>query len=208
MGCIAFESDLSKGRIMMTVFRGSLVLSAVMVLAGSGWSEARADATCVLKSKANFLACARQCKQDFVDARLLCHNISPACGDACLAGRQVCLDTATTILQTGQLPGGGTLANCSGGTDQCKATFEAAKQACHAPCQPADTQCTECVDNAQVVAFECRDTCRDSWRTNPTVIAMLQSCQSSFKACIQKCAPPANATTTTTPTTSTTTTTL
>ena len=31
----------------------------------------------------------------------------------------------------------------------------------------------------------------------PTVIAMLQSCQSSFKACIQQC-PPATATTTTT----------
>jgi len=53
------------------------------------------------------------------------------------------------------------------------------------------------VDNAQVNDFECRDTCRDSWRTNPTVIAMLQSCRSSFKACVQQC-PPANATTTTT----------
>ena len=178
--------------------RGSvLVLSAAMVLGGSGLSSADAAATCVQTAKGNFQACARQCKQDFVDARLLCRNIQPACGEACLGGRQVCVDNANTILQTGQLPDGSSLANCNGGTDQCKAAFQAAKQTCHAPCQPADTQCVECVDNAQVMDFECRDTCRDSWRTNPTVVAFLQTCQSSFKACIQKC-PPANATTTTT----------
>ena len=181
----------------MKPFAGVLGLSAVMLFAGSGWSNARADATCVQNAKTNFQACTRQCKQDFVDARLLCRNIQPVCGEACLAGRQVCLDTVNTILQTGQLPGGGTLANCSGGTDECKAIFQAGKQACHAPCQSLDTQCLECVDAAQVVDFQCRDACRDSWRTNPTVISMLQSCQGSFKACIQKC-PPANATTTTT----------
>ena len=181
----------------MRVLRGVLVLSAAMAFAGNGSSSAWADTACVQNAKANFLACARQCKQDFVDARLLCHNIQPACGEACLAGRQVCLDSVNTILQTGQLPDGTTLANCSGGTDQCKATFKAATKACGAPCQSSDMACTGCVDNAQVVDLECRDTCRDSWRTNPTVISMLQSCQNSFKACIQKC-PPANGTTTTT----------
>jgi hypothetical protein len=181
----------------MRALRGVLVLSAAMVLAGSGSSSAQAATACVQNAKANFLACASQCKQDFVDARLLCRNVQPACGEACLAGRQACLDNANTILQTGQLPDRSTLANCSGGTDQCQATFQAAKLACHAPCQSSDTQCLECVDNAQVTDFECRDTCRDSWRTNPTVIVMRQSCQSSFKTCIQKC-PPANATTTTT----------
>jgi len=181
----------------MRMFGGALVLSAAMVLAGSAWSSARADAACVLNARANFRSCVSQCKSDFVAARLTCRNVQPACGEACLAGRQACLDNVEAILKTGQLPGGGTLANCSSGTDQCKAIFDAAKQACGAPCQPSDAQCTGCVDNAQVVAFECRDTCRESWRTNPIVVSMLQSCQSSFKACIQKC-PPANAATTTT----------
>jgi len=181
----------------MRRFGGVLALSAAMVLAGSGFSNARADATCVQNAKATFQACVSQCKSDFVDARLTCRNVQPACGEACLAGRQACLDNVNNILQTGQLPDGSPLANCTGGTDQCKATFQATTKACGAPCQPSDTQCTECVDNAQVTDFECRDTCRDSWRTNPTVIAMLQSCRSSFKACVQQC-PPANATTTTT----------
>jgi len=188
---------LGQEGLTMKAFAGVLGLGTVMVLAGSVRSDAGTDAACVQSAKTNFAACARQCKQDFVDARLLCHNIQPVCGEACLAGRQVCLDTANTILQTGQLPGGGTLANCSGGTDQCKAALQAAKQACHAPCQSLDTVCLECVDAAQVADFQCRDACRDSWRTNPTIISMLQSCQASFKACIQKC-PPAAATTTTT----------
>ncbi len=181
----------------MRRFGDVLVLSAAMVLAGSGWSSARGDATCLLNAKATFRGCVSQCKSDFVAARLTCRNVQPACGEACLAGRQACLDNIEAILQTGQVPGGGTLTNCSGGTDQCTANFQTAKQACGAPCQPSDTACMECVDNAQVVNFECRDTCRTSWRTNPIVVSMLQSCQSSFKACIQKC-PPANAATTTT----------
>lgn len=176
---------------------GTVLVLSVAVLLGAGVSNARANATCILNAKATFRSCVSQCKSDFVDARLTCRNVQPACGEACLAGRQACLDNVNNILQTGQVPGGGTLANCSGGTDQCKATFQAAKQTCGAPCQPLDAACTGCVDNAQVAAFECRDGCRESWRTNPTVIAMLQSCQSSFKACIQQC-PPANATTTTT----------
>jgi hypothetical protein len=108
------------------------------------------------------------------------------------------LDNVQTILQTGQLPDGSPLANCSGGTDECKASFRTAKQACGAPCQPADTQCAECVDNAQVVDLQCRDACRDSWRANPTVMTMLESCQGAFKACIRRC-PPASTTTMTIP---------
>jgi hypothetical protein len=179
----------------MKVLRGVLGLTAAMSLVASvAWG----DATCLQNAKANFQSCASQCKSDLIAARLTCRNVDPACGAACLAGRQACLDNVQAILQTGQLPGGGTLANCSGGTDQCKANFQAAKQACGAPCQPTDSVCTGCVDNAQVVDLECRDTCRDSWRTNPTVISMLQSCQNAFKACIQKC-PPASTTTTTVP---------
>jgi hypothetical protein len=169
-----------------------------MLLVAVGVLNARADATCFQDAKGNYQSCVSQCRSDLVAARLGCRNVDPACGQACLAGRQQCLDGVQNILQTGLLPDGSSLANCTGGTDQCKATLQTARHACGAPCQPTDTACNECVDNAQVVAFECRDGCRDSWRTNPTVIAMLQSCQSSFKACIRQC-PPASSTTTTLP---------
>ena len=182
----------------MRRFPGVLALSAAIVLACSGLSTVQADVTCLQDARANFRSCLGQCRSDFVAARLTCRNIDPVCGAACLAGRQQCVDGVEAILQTGQLPDGSTLANCTGGTNLCKANLQAAKQACGAPCQVSDTQCNECVDNAQVVAFECRDACRDSWRTNPTVVAMLTSCQASFKACIKLC-PPASTTTTTLP---------
>jgi len=172
-----------------------LRMGAAMVVVGAG--VAWASAACFQDARANFQSCLSQCKSDLVAARLTCRNVNTACGEACLAGRQACLDNVQTILQTGQLPDGSPLANCSGGTDECKATFKAARQACGVPCQPADTECADCVDNAQIADLQCRDACRDSWRSNPTVITMLQSCQGAFKACVRQC-PPAAATTTTT----------
>ncbi len=173
----------------MRTFRTLFLLSAATLLAAPGPSIAGTSGTCVPDAKDNFRSCRAQCRSDFIDARLTCRNIQPACGTACLAGRDACLENVQNILRTGQLPDGSPLANCTGGTDQCKAAFQAAKQACGAPCPATNMACIECVDNAQVTAFECRDGCRDSWRTNATVIAMLASCQSSFRACIQQCPP-------------------
>ena len=170
-------------------------MSAALVVVGAG--VAWANPACFQDARANFQSCQSQCKSDLAAARLTCRNVDPACGEACLAGRQACLDNVQAILQTGQLPDGSPLANCSGGTDQCKTSFRTAKQACGAPCQLTDMQCADCVDNAQIADLQCRDACRDSWRTNPTVISMLQSCQGAFKACVQKC-PPAGTTTSTT----------
>ncbi len=145
--------------------------------------------SCIGQAKADYAACRTQCKQDFVDARFGCRNVNPQCGEACLAGLEACLENVDNILQTGMLPDGSDLPNCTGGTDQCKANFKAAKTACGAPCAPSDTQCNDCVDQAQVQNFVCRDTCRDSWRTNPTVIAMRQSCRDAFRACVGQCPP-------------------
>jgi hypothetical protein len=46
-----------------------------------------------------------------------------------------------------------------------------------------------CVDPAQVTAFICRDACRDSFRTNPIVIADEANCRSIFQACVHACLP-------------------
>src|SRR5262245_42366073 len=136
----------------MTKFLPAVLAFVVALLLGGGASTARADAACFHDARANLASCVSQCRSDFVAAKLTCRNVDPTCGAACLAGRGQCRDDVNDILQTGQLPGGGTLASCSGGTDQCKATLQAAKQACGAPCQAADTQCDECVDAAQVAA--------------------------------------------------------
>jgi hypothetical protein len=177
---------------------GIIAAALVSMLAAAGIAHAQVPpSTCLLQAKDAFLGCKAQCKSDFVDARFLCKNIDPACGAACLAGRVTCFQGVDQILQTGQLPGGGTLANCSGGTNACDAAFAQAKQACGAPCN-GNTTCMECVDNAQVQDFECTDTCRDSWLLDPTVKAMRVQCRSTFKSCVTAC-PPASTTTTTVP---------
>src|SRR5207245_2456559 len=135
-------------------------------------------------AKAEFNDCKAQSKSDFLDAKFTCRNVQPACGRACLAGRQSCFEGVHEILETGQVPGGTTLDNCSGGTDACNAAFTATATGdpgsggCGATCGPhgqvcdcaGDTACNDCIDGAQVTRFLCRDACRDSFRVNPIVI--------------------------------------
>ena len=201
---------------------GSIVLGSVALVG-------RADAqTCKQQAKAAFKDCQAQCKSDFVDARFTCRNIQPACGEACLAGRQACFDKIDQILETGVVdhrcstsgsacnsdtdcPSGetcvtDTLANCSTGTDACNAAFTATATGdpgsggCGATCGPhgqvcdcsaaADVNaCNDCIDNAQVTRFLCRDTCRDSFRVNAVVVSDRTACRASFKACVQACPP-------------------
>lgn len=168
----------------MRVFRSGLLAVGILAIAVPALGN-----QCVANAAADNVACKKQCQSDFLAAKLVCGNIDPTCGTACLAGRQACLDNVQAILDTGLLPDGTQFdsVNCSGGTDQCKATFAAAKAACNPPCQPADTTCKDCVDAAQVADLTCRDTCRDSWRVNATVNTMLGSCTTAFNACKKAC---------------------
>src|SRR5262249_46469029 len=135
--------------------------------------------------------------------KLICRNVSPECGLACLAGRHTCRDNVATILATGQLPSGGTLDNCSTGTDACDAALQQGRQGCRAQYCAQNQTCTscgdpnitdhnacyECVDPFQLTAFSCRDACRDSFRQNAEVKAAKQNCHAVFQSCISTCPP-------------------
>jgi len=168
------------------MWRGRLAIAFVAVVLLFGRS-ASAD-QCEHDAKGEYRQCRSDCKEDFRSAKFACRGVDPTCGIACLAGRMSCFDDVDTILETGQLPAGGTLDNCVDGANGCRQRFEAAKAACGAPCN-ADPTCIQCVNDAQVANFICRDTCRDSWRLNPTVIALKQSCRDTFHACVHACPP-------------------
>ena len=180
----------------------TLLMGSALVLASGPARAQDAMATpssCVTDARAEYLTCSTRCRDDFTAARLACRNVRPACGEACLAGRQACLDPVDAILTSGALPDGTMLDNCNGGTDACKAAFRAARQQCIAAscaagqtctgCQPSDQTCTDCVDQAQVTDFLCRDACRDSWRTNATVLTLQDDCRSGFRTCVTACPP-------------------
>lgn len=175
-----------------------LLVSGGVFMAGQ--VSAGMNMSCLKDARANRQVCMQQCTDDFQAATFLCRNIDPACGAACRAGHDVCIDNINAILQTGQLPDGTTLANCSGGTNQCDSDFQTAHQACiDAACQQGsgqcstchgDTTCQDCVDSAQIAHFVCSDACRDSWRANQIVKDDRKTCAKSVSACVKACPPP------------------
>jgi hypothetical protein len=173
---------------MRIISVGLIGLAAAALLQLGAVATARADLACKQQAKDDYRACKQTCKDDYRAAKLTCRNVDPTCGTACLAGRQVCRDDVDAILSTGQLPGGGTLADCADGTDGCRARLADAKDACGAPCN-GDPTCDACVDAAQVTSFICRDTCRESWRADPTVAALETTCHDTFQSCIHACPP-------------------
>ncbi len=175
----------------------AVVVAASLAL--SGVVHATADPTCIANAKAVRNDCQQQCRDDFQAQTFVCRGISPDCGVACLAGRKACMDNVRTILETGVLPDGSFLdqTNCPSGTNGCDATLANAKAACFAAncpsgqtctsCQPTDTTCQDCVDQAQIAHFSCTDACRDAYRANATVKSEKQGCTAAFTSCVHAC---------------------
>ena len=174
---------------MTRLGRGWLAMAGTLLLA-TGAMAHESGRACITQAKDTYAACKSQCKDDFFSSKFACRGVSPACGLACLAGREVCVDAVENVLETGQFPDGSPLADCPGGTNACKANLQAARAACGAPCAPIDAVCNGCIDVAQVAHFTCRDACRDSWRPDPRVVSALSTCRTSFKACVQACPTP------------------
>ena len=141
---------------------------AVLTALGGAPVARATDLACVVQAKQDFQTCRVQCRDDFVQTRFGCRGVDAACGKACLAGREVCVDGVAQPLL-----------DCVAG---CRVTLQADKAAC----APADTAC---VDAAQVKAFVCRDGCRDAWRQDPNTAAGLANCKKSFRACVGTCPP-------------------
>ncbi len=165
--------------------RRLMFATLALLLAG----PALGDTECKRQAIDDMRDCKVECKDEFKAAKLTCKGIDPVCGIGCLAGRQACRDDADAVLDSGQLPGGGTLADCATGTDGCRAALEIAKTGCGAPCAIGNAVCDACVDAAQVTSFVCRDTCRERWRADAVVTALRQTCKDSFQACTAACPP-------------------
>lgn len=181
---------------------GLAVLLAGVTVCGAG-GGAYAMSACKMDAQQAFQDCKQSCRDDFTAAKLVCRNIDPVCGSACVDANRTCRQNVETILDTGQVPTNppSTLTNCSGGTEACDAALQQARQACWAQfCAMGQTctscsdpnitdqnGCFECVDAAQLTAFTCRDTCRDSFRTNTTVQAMKSLCKTTLNSCIHAC---------------------
>ena len=143
------------------IFFGALVLTSPAV------ARMACDSGCLAPAKTAFQGCMEDCKEAFQDAKDSCRNIDPECADTCRESYETCIFDPLAALA------------------ECKLTK------CNPPLATAVTNCRalyskgenrdKCIDQAQVVAFQCRDECREA--ANPA----LKICRDTFKACMIDC---------------------
>ena len=124
---------------------------------------------CVAGARDDYILCKAACRETFQVDKDSCRNVDHDCADACRAGREACV--------SGPL---GTLQTCK---DGCNGTLDAAKAQCHTDFPDDPVGLDGCIDNAQVAAFQCKDTCREGVRDE------LHLCSKTFRACIRACPP-------------------
>ena len=144
----------------------------LVLLAATAWGFTR-NPQCVQDGAKEKQACIDTCKEDFQAAKDTCWNVDHDCMDTCRAGR----DTSVA-------PIFGALKGC---IDGCKATLDDAKANCRTAYAEGTPERDTCIDQAQVVAFSCRDTCRENLDRDG-----LKQCGKDFRACLRACPPPAN----------------
>jgi hypothetical protein len=153
-------------RLRESIIAGG-VLAAFIVITGA--PRAHAGNSCVGDAAGGYKNCKADCKEDFQVAKDTCLNRDHACVEACREDRRHCRD-ATGI---------------DDAIAQCDATLVGARRTCRQN-NPTDAgQRDHCIDQAQDVAFQCRDAAREAAKSG------LKQCRKDFQACAQAC-PPAN----------------
>ena len=124
---------------------------------------------CVNDAKDEYEDCKAACKEQFWVERDLCVNVKHDCADQCRAAHSACVDPFLDGLDI-----------CK---ETCDSALKAQKQLCRSQFGEGTKERDTCIDNAQIFAYICRDTCREG------VIADLKKCTKALHACIQKCPP-------------------
>ncbi|MHC1743341.1 MAG: hypothetical protein AB9873_09960 [Syntrophobacteraceae bacterium] len=126
---------------------------------------------CMEEPKAEFAECKADCREAFQLAKDACLNKDHACLEACRVERDGCVSEPLAALEVA-------LTGCNERLSENKATCRARYST---PDQAADLD--QCIDQAQVLAFQCRDEAREA------TAATLRQCRVSFKACARVCPP-------------------
>lgn len=128
-----------------------------------GVTSARAG-ECKDAAKGEFRDCRTTCVESFQASKDGCLNRDHACVEACRGGRADCVDAS----------------GVEAALKDCDTALREARKHCPAPGDPGRDAC---VDQAQVVAFQCRDSAREAAK------AALKACKRSFRTCAYACGP-------------------
>ncbi len=150
---------------------------AIGIALGFAATRAYAGDPCIDDAKETLSDCKGDCQEGYQTDKDACINKDHACVEDCRAGRSNCVD-ATPLQED---------------LNACQDTLRAAKAKCRTDHAGDDGAIDACIDQAQVVAFLCRKTARQT--SKPAINA----CRAGFRACVKACPPPANPTDVTDP---------
>jgi hypothetical protein len=126
---------------------------------------------CKLDALVTYRGCKADCREDFQVAKDGCKHRDHACAEQCREDRADCRQPV--------------LDQRDAAIAQCNATRSAAVDNCRTLYGEGTPERDACIDQAQVVAFRCRDDAREAARPD------LKVCRDAFRACVQSCPPPA-----------------
>ena len=148
------------------IFSGVLMFSSLAV-------AVTPNPECVQDAKDARIDCVTACKDLFMLTKDTCRNVNHDCADLCRAAYDTCIENDPTLMA---------LATCKTG---CQSTLEAAKVACREEYLEGDPARDACIDLEQIIAFACRDKCREDYNSGPAV----KACRADFRDCIKLCPP-------------------
>ncbi len=149
---------------MKAQFRvGSLAVLAVWIAAVV--PSAASAGKCVEAAKAEYLDCKTECREEMLIAKDACINRDHDCVQVCRAYREEC-ELATGLEEA---------------LAACQAQLQADRQSCRDQFPPDSPEFDQCIDLAQIAAFQCRDSAREA--AGPA----LKECRSAFRQCVREC---------------------
>ena len=132
-------------------------------------SEGIDRAQCQVDAKSAYVACKAGCREDFQVQIDACKNRDHDCVEGCRAARDTCRQPIEDTLDSD-------IAACNTQRDSDVAT-------CKTLFADGTPEQENCIEQAQVDAFECRDQARENAR--PGFLA----CRDQFKTCVTSCPP-------------------
>jgi len=136
---------------------------ALLTIASPSW----ASDSCGRDAKQTKKDCAAGCIEDFQAAKDTCLNRDHTCVEVCRAERYDCRQAT----------------GFDAAIAACNNALDAAKQQCRVDHPAGSPERDLCIDQMQVIAFQCRDSAREAGKP------LLNQCRKAFRTCAQACPP-------------------
>ena len=142
----------------------AIIFSGALLLNSSALARLACEPVCKSEAKSAFQDCISECREVFQQAKDSCRNIDHVCAEDCRALYDACIVEPLSDLAECKLP--------------CNTSLVSAATICRTEFSRGTHERDMCIDQAQIVAFACKDNCREQFQPALTL------CRKAFKECI------------------------